>query len=251
MWHFGVGTSRLTENSPSPEELKMLATHNPDFNRLLKHGCKVLCVSQDGENVSKLDFSNRAFCKPRMWAQYADNHRGVCLLFDKQVLQETLENEFGCEALFCGSVAYDDFHDVISPGWPAHMEAFMLSGDDITRDGLETVLRRHRDKYHDVFFFRKNKDWEHEAEYRWIIHGDSNNPEFIPIEKALRAILIGIDFPIERLSEIHEYCEHTDTSLSRIVWQNGMPLVQWFEANQLSSPEYKKVLEFYALIPDG
>ncbi|MGD8971812.1 MAG: DUF2971 domain-containing protein [Desulfobacterales bacterium] len=180
MWQFAIGTSRSKENSPFSEKLKLLAKRNPDYNRLLKGGCKILCVSQDEEDALKLDFSKRACGKPRMWAQYAENHRGVCLLFDKHILHETLEKNFGRDALFCGSVAYDNFHDIISPGWPEHMNAFMLSGDDIAADGLENILRRHRDKYHDFFFFRKNKDWASETEYRWIVRVNSNDPVFIP-----------------------------------------------------------------------
>lgn len=251
MWQFSLGSLHANKNSPSSEKLKELSKRNIDFNRILRNGYKVLCISQDAENVMKLDFSERSYGKPRMWAQYAENHRGVCLLFDKQVLHGTLESNFGREVLFCGALEYGDFHDVRNKGWSENMDAFMLSGDDIVTEGLEIAIQRHRDKYHDVFFFRKNKDWENETEYRWIIRGKTNDPEFIPIEDSLRAILLGVDYPIERLPEIHEYCKNTNTSLSRILWHNGMPIVQWFAANQLDTTEYKNAMEFHALIAPG
>jgi hypothetical protein len=77
-----------------------------------------------------------------------------------------------------------------------------------------------------------------------------NDPVFIPIEDALRAVLLGIDSSPGRLAEIHAYCKDTDTCLSRILWMNGIPFVQWFQASDLSAPEYESVLEFHALIPD-
>ena len=250
-WHFAVGRSGSHENSVTSEQLESLSKRNVEFDRILKHGCKILCVSQDAENAFKLDISDRAYGKPRMWAQYAGNHSGVCLLFDKQTLHETLQSRLGHQKLFCGPVEYGNFHQVGSSGWMEHMNAFHLSADDILTNDLENVLRNHRDKHHKVLFFRKNEDWQQEVEYRWIIRGDTNDPEFIPIENALRAILLGLDFPIDRLAEIHEYCKDTDTYLSRIMWINGMPGVHWFAPNQLSAPEYQRALEMFALLPPG
>ena len=250
MWNFSVGSSGSV-SSPSSKELEDLAHHNYDFNKILRNGYKVLCVSQDAENAMKMDFSDRSYCKPRMWAQYAENHRGVCLIFDKQVLHKTLEQKFGQDSLIFGNVLYDNFHDVRSLGWPKYMDAFSLSGDDIKKYGLEITLEKHREKYLDVFFFWKNKDWEHEAEYRWIVSGKNNEPEFIQIEDSLRAILLGVDYPMERLDEIYEYCRNTNTYFARIVWRNGMPVVQWFEPNNLDSPEYELALKHYSLINNG
>jgi hypothetical protein len=247
-WLFALG--RGSFSSLSSDELKNLAKRNVEFDKLLKHNHKVLCVSQDAEDTWKLDFSKRSYGRPRMWAQYAGNHSGVCLLFDKQALHQAIEKAFGHEAIYFGPVEYGDFSDVRTRGWAEHMEAFMLSGDEIATDGLENVLRRHREKHHRVFFFRKDIDWEHEREYRWIVRGDTNDPVFIPIEDALRAILLGIDSSPGRLTEIHAYCKDTDTCLSRILWMNGIPSVQWFQASDLSAPEYQRVLEFHALIPD-
>lgn len=247
MWRFGVGSSYTSKYSPSPKELEELASHNIDFNRILRNGYKVLCVSQDAPNAMKIDFSDRAYCKPRMWAQYAGNHQGVSLIFDKQILHETIESKFGCENLYYGAVAYGNFYDVRTAGWDKHMDAFLLSAEDIVKEGLDIALSHHREKFHDVFFFQKNKDWEHEAEYRWIIRGQTNEPEFIPIEDSLCAILLGIDYPVKHLQPIHEYCKETNTFLSRIVWANGMPVVQWFDPKDLGSPEFKDVLNHYSL----
>ena len=247
-WHFSVGAG-ISQDSPSSQDLKALSKRNNDFNRILRHGYKVLCVSQDAEGAGKLDFSDRSYGKPRMWSQYGENHRGICLLFDKQVLHETISNKFGCQSVSCGTVKYGDFHNKVgTKEWAEHVDAFTLSGDDLVKNGLESTLQHHREKYHDVFFFRKNEDWEQEAEYRWIIRGDNNDPEFVPIEESLRAILLGVDFPIDRLAEVHKYCKDTDTCLSRILWSNGMPIVQWFDAKHLDSKKYRNVLEYHALL---
>jgi hypothetical protein len=251
MWNFGIGSSYSDQINPTSKEIEELAGHNVDFNRILRNGYKALCVSQDKENAFKLDFSARSYCKPRMWAQYGGNHHGVCLLFDKQILHNTLEHKFGKGILYSGSVTYGDFDDVRTKGWDEYMDAFLLSGDDILKNGLEIALQRHSEKYHDVFFFHKNKDWENESEYRWIIHGHNNDPEFIPIEDILSAIVLGVDFPMEHLKQVHEYCKEWEVFLSRIIWHNGKPIVQWFDPMDLDSTEFKVALEFYSLkLPD-
>ena len=45
------------------------------------------------------------------------------------------------------------------------------------------------------FFLRKNHDWEAETEYRWLVYGKEHAPEFIPIEGAIKSVLVGVDFP--------------------------------------------------------
>jgi hypothetical protein len=33
----------------------------------------------------------RGFSRPRMWQQYGDNYRGVCMIFDRAALQRAIE----------------------------------------------------------------------------------------------------------------------------------------------------------------
>ena len=93
---------------------------------------------------------------------HGGNHTGVCLLFDKKILEKEIKDRCGpTETLICGKVEYGDFFEVSnSISWMRYMDAFQLSGDQIIKDGLEAALLRHRDEFKDVFFFQKNKDWE-------------------------------------------------------------------------------------------
>ncbi|WP_458179926.1 DUF2971 domain-containing protein [Bradyrhizobium sp. 14AA] len=33
---------------------------------------------------------SRGFCRPRMWQQYGDNYRGVCMVYDRQALDDAI-----------------------------------------------------------------------------------------------------------------------------------------------------------------
>ena len=51
---------------------------------------------------------SKGWARSRMWAQYADNHKGVCLIFDKLCLEKEFKGSFeksSCET-FCDVVNY-------------------------------------------------------------------------------------------------------------------------------------------------
>ncbi len=233
-------------------EVHALANRNADFDRILKHGCKILCVSEDAVNVWKQNIAGRCYGRVRMWAQYAGNHTGVCLIFDKEALDQILKNTLQARGtLVSGPVKYRDFWgDTGSTDWITHMGAFMLSADEIKTHGLENVLQRVRNRYIKTFFFEKSKDWESETEYRWILLGETDEPEFVPLNNSLRAILLGIDFPHNRLAEVHNYCRQYQTHLSRIVWSNGMPSVHWLSPHELSCAALHQIRCMFGLNPN-
>ena len=51
----------------------------------------------------------RGYTHPRMWAQYASNHTGVCLVFDKELIKISINHDFrNMGQLFEDSIVYKD-----------------------------------------------------------------------------------------------------------------------------------------------
>ena len=49
------------------------------------------------------------YYRPRMWAQYAEQHQGVCLVFDKEKLLKCFEKSLSAKGdLYYGEVDYFD-----------------------------------------------------------------------------------------------------------------------------------------------
>lgn len=74
-------------------------------NALGKRLCRLLCVTQDeaGPHLG------RGYCHPRMWAQYADGHKGVCLVLEKAALRAEIDRTITpLGKLFSGEVLYAD-----------------------------------------------------------------------------------------------------------------------------------------------
>lgn len=140
-----------------------------------------------------------------MWGNYADCHRGVCLVYESDEL---------------GEVKGDDF------SIPIHVKPVHYGGDLLERNFFETLGRltmkqaatwltgtegisacynvfsddqTWRDKYWETFeakTYRKLKTWEHESEYRLALSNtfyefDSRNLRYD--YKALKGIIFGIN----------------------------------------------------------
>lgn len=247
MWAFAVGESGGDPPGSRVPGLEELAAKNVDFNQLVRGGLHVLCVSEDTPGSFKLDFHHRSYGRARMWAHYGGNHSGVCLVFEKSLLDRSIRDRCSPdEEVLGGKVAYEDSFDVgAGARWHRHMQSFMLSADEIREVGLQSALVRHRDAYADVLFFQKGSDWETENEYRWIVRGPG--PLFVPVDVSLRGILLGCDFPPDRLAEAHRYAEMYDAHLARILWVNGQPFVQWVPYAGLTDVGYRDVVAAFRL----
>jgi Protein of unknown function (DUF2971) len=108
------------------------------------------------------DFFHRGFHKPRMWTQYADQHRGVCLIFDRTKLAKAIENQLSeGQIRMTGPVEY--VNRSILPQLSV-AEPFTI---DI--DALESVRRTaypqlHLQRLYKVLFFEKMVDCKHGTE---------------------------------------------------------------------------------------
>lgn len=85
---------------------------------------------------------NRGFAINPMWAHYADNKYGVCLVFDKDTL---LEN------------AITEWHNPVN--YRENYDSAIISNDD---------SQKYISQNKDSLFFQKEADWSYEREYRIV-----------------------------------------------------------------------------------
>jgi len=207
-----------------------------EAKRVSKEEWKVLCMTETlsdekGKNVEGIDigkFFTSGYSRPRMWAQYADNHTGVCLIFDGFQLHKNITNTLKNQSssIFHGLVNYQNVNS---------LHDNMLKYDKYIKPyGLTEGIRKYYlDKYK-KYFLSKYADWQNETEYRWLIHSPANSPEFIPITGALTNILVGVDFPKVYNPTLIELCKELNVSAGRMDWIGGTPfpdLTSIYEAN--------------------
>jgi len=184
-WQFSI--SRNTSEDASPSDLTSIMNH---ASSIVKRNVKALCLSKDQQidNDDPEDIFKRGYGKLRMWAQYGENHKGACLIFDKEELTKTIEQSLHDRGyIFHDSMHYTDNHS----DWGA----FNIEFSDFRNSGLENIIETKRANHINTYFFTKNLDWKDEQEYRYLVLGFNNEYEYFPFNKSLKAIVLGVDFP--------------------------------------------------------
>ncbi len=191
------------EVAPSPEEWAEL---DQQIDTLLRRRGRIACFTQESfvfpPGMSMIDvevgfhsLGIPGYAHDRMWAQYADNHKGVCLVFDRAKLVERMQNHFGERlragkgVLIHGPVEY--IHDQL------YYPSRSLSHDELHQMGVEDYVKSHRERFARQLYLTKTGDWANEQEYRfvWIDGEDREDPEFVSIEGCLAEICTGARFP--------------------------------------------------------
>jgi len=148
------------------------------------------------------------WARDRMWGQYADAHRGVCLWFNRDKLQQSAREALGLLGeCIAAEVTYPD------DDWPPKSQAIdMVALRDL---GEEAYLRRQA-RWR---FFEKRKDWEGEREYRILLLPAEGNPVAqVPIATSLVAIIIGHHFGRAYQPCIDAICERAKIKARRLLY---------------------------------
>ena len=127
-----------------------------ESERISKEEWKVLCMTKHlpkrkyrepmkNEIMAKF---RHGYSRPRMWAQYADNHSGVCLIFDGKELHKKIEHELhDCCKIFQGAVTYKNYGSYVSE---------FIEYSDIVQYGLSDGIRIHYYKHYENITFFQN-----------------------------------------------------------------------------------------------
>lgn len=152
---------------------------------------KVVCFSQDDQSewgspgFNPLDYCARGHSKPRMWATYGDDHKGVCLVFDKARLTTAFANNLkGPGQLLKGAVGYGkQLPDGDDGARVFDLQAFKADFD--------IAIQQKIADHHERYFLYKHVDWSTEDEYRFIITGGESGPIELGFDDALVGAVVG------------------------------------------------------------
>ncbi|WP_415770283.1 DUF2971 domain-containing protein [Pseudomonas sp. LB3P38] len=193
----------------------------------LKRDTRLVCFSRDtgpltGTHLA--DIFNRGFCKPRMWAQYAEKHTGVCLVFNRESLEKEITTQLAAHTpLLGGAVQYKDcgiardiFEEVL----------FSINTDDLEKYGREEYPLIHLRKHYRQLFFEKMSDWQAENEFRWIAFSKSTEPLDVKYGSALVGMVFGEDTSEENKREMSLLTSGAGVEMRGLKWKNHSP---WYD----------------------
>ena len=187
----------------TPDERTVAVT---DYLKQRHNSIQILCFCQDAylsqqelDDAIKLhtnhpkdkyfDISGRGFALPRMWAQYASNHEGVCFIVNRELFEKKLSP---LAFLRKSVVSYKSFftcHEIDEEQLQTLYEKTTM----LSNGGLSFLQLLYTDNHFiDYNYFEKQKDWENEREYRYISMIDTSAPKSNVIIKDLFDFVQGI-----------------------------------------------------------
>lgn len=123
-----------------------------DAEKYIQEHCSIISFSQ---NYSYKGYVQKGTNHPGMWAHYANNSDGVCIVLDKDAFLEQNKEIFKKYFYYFDDVEYSFFN---------------TPDDDSIRTDMETVEEFIKQNCKDLFFL-KHMDWEHEGEHRLFMSG--------------------------------------------------------------------------------
>lgn len=155
----------------------------------------------------------RGWARARMWEQYAEKHRGVCLVFDRELLAEHFDRSAeaaGIRACYRQPVTYDG----------AGMLKPIIPQEELDDPEL---LDRYIAANADALFFTKTRDWETEHEFRFVAITCEDTSLSIEYGSALVAVIAGERLPSWEWPAVPSACQQAGAQALRILWKNWRP----------------------------
>lgn len=145
------------------------------FKKMILQDHKVACFCSNNENQSK------GYLRSRMWSQYAERHKGVCIVFSKKKIEEKLDNTYKFE-----KVLYERKIPLETDFKYSEITGRLL------KSTLETYIKNNYKK----LFFTKSDDYADECEYRLLkrVSDNDNIYEYLDINNCLIGLILGNDF---------------------------------------------------------
>ena len=176
----------------------------------------MLSCSRNNPEGDRHDQLRLGFAHPRMWAQYANGHRGVCLALDIAALDTAVRETAAARPVFCGPVDYlQSGHAPIGPEGDPYGIVYL---EDIESRGLQAMIDSLVMQYHRHLFFTKHLDWRDEWEFRWVVRSKDGQPLFVPIATALRAVFVGQDCCSDDFGRLLTLCRSAGIPVHRVYW---------------------------------
>ena len=170
----------------SPESVLKLVEMGKYLNTCIRQKIKAtcFCINQQTE-----DSTNYGYQRSRMWTQFGDDHRGICLVFSKNSLLEKCLDTF--PIVFHGGMYYKHPIDLLPS-----VNYQKLKDKSVFNQYVFEYLTAHQN----ILLFQKDVDYKDENEYRIYIMQDKefakckDNYLYLPIQNSLSSIIIGDRF---------------------------------------------------------
>lgn len=224
-WHFDAGTNGVGDLGKYP-----LAELSARMSAKFKEQTSLVCFSKDRQltGVHIQEIFQRGFCKPRMWAQYGENHAGICLIFERSKLADAIREAVRPVAgmLIEGSVSYRN-RPLLRNLSNREDQAFEVNVDHLEQHGENQYVLDHIATHYKQMFFEKCRDWRDEDEYRWVAVGVPGPFDF-DYKDSLRGVVFGASCTCETINKVAMLTAGMGLWYEQLVWKSSRV---WYSFN--------------------
>lgn len=182
---------------------------------------KVCCFCRDDpKDPSACDFPliyNKGFCRPRMWSQYGDSHRGVCIVFNRLNLLERVRSEHDPNVRDSRVSYTNDAKELNIATSLEHQDIDQMSDREILDLGIRPYV------------FTKHLDYRDENEYRIAVY--SRSEVFVDYGNSIKTVVLGDRFPRAYKVNICVLATKLGIRIHQLRWINGNPDVSAVSVN--------------------
>jgi hypothetical protein len=176
----------------------------------------LLAFTVDTEYPWPDELFGRGWARARMWEQYAEAHKGVCLMFDRGRLSQRISN---------------DLHRQLNVRPYEKSVEYTPRGGELTLDLAKfptpvpaDFVRDFIEENHHELFFKKTLDWETEHEYRFATTAPPGEPLYADYGDALVGIIVGEKFPDWQRASAIESARQVGLVPQLMLWDNKHPV---------------------------
>ena len=201
--------------------------------QIMREAAKLVCFTKDDGDKLPTAIDNftlyKGYGKARMWAQYAESHSGVCIVFSMDELYRSFNEGIIAEYKdepWCSTEAYRLVHgDVVysDDRYPHQLDAWLDANDEgVTNADAIEYLRERATNY----FFSKLEDFRDEQEYRIAVYGEGMPKDTsltVPFKsQAIKAVILGQYTHDCYVESFKKFADQADFRLLRVgEWKYG------------------------------
>lgn len=187
----------------------------------LRSCTKVLSLTVDSAWAASVPEYDRRFgmgwARARMWEQYAANHTGLCLIFERKPFEQIVLAQLQNRSPNSRGRAVEYTRTGLAHSFAS---AIMLTSPEPGRD----QARRHLEQHADQYFFLKLSDWESEHEYRFIEPSETEDYTYVEFGPTLVGFMAGHKFPEELEKEALSLAWQHGIESRQILWAFNGPM---------------------------
>ena len=213
----GKPAGHLLAEQMYKDDFRQLRKFADQLSDWLRQHIKIGCFAQDSQVQTSDDPGYyRGYSKPAMWAHYAGNHTGVCLVFEKAKLVDQLASQLRqTDCLMHGSIKYPQAGSSLR-----RLKALNLDPDQFRRMNIDELARSVFARSSTELLLRKHPDWKSEREWRCLLLSDDVNPRIFNVSDALVGLVSGMNIARKDLLSLGEHCARNNIAGIQLAAQN-------------------------------